>query len=157
MKLKDKGFGIFEAMSLLASLMTVGLSRLLLGPMDMGTFLWLTFALCLPVFLIGQALAWKIFKQGHWLMLGFSVYLYSIVVIAAELALLLGVDFLYSVNEPKDISADEHVGFAVQGIAAVILWLWLVLSLIPSLVVGALSAVFRLIPQERKTENKDLY
>ena len=65
---------------------------------------------------------------------------------------------LYSEQRAEIVQSGMSPGFTEAGLSVFILLYWTVLSFVPSMMVGALSAVFRLIPQkeidERDTENK---
>lgn len=160
MKLTDKRFWKFEAMALLSSLLTVGLLRLFeSGPMGLDDFFTLYFITCLPNYLIGQAVAWKVFKRGSWLKLGLLIYVCCIMVFAIILVVVSVIDYLlYSEQRAEIVQSGMSPGFTAAGLSVFILLYWTVLSFVPSMMVGALSAVFRLIPQkeidERDTENK---
>lgn len=154
MKLTDKRFWRFEAMALLSSLLTVGLLRLLeSGAMELDDFFTLTFITCLPNYLIGQAVAWKVFKRGSWLKLGLLIYVCCIMVFAIILVVVSVIDYLlYSEQRAEIVQSGMSPGFTAAGISVFILLFWAVLSFVPSMLVGVLSAVFRLI--SRKEVNK---
>ena len=82
-------------MALLSSLLTVGLLRLLeSGAKELDDFFTLTFITCLPNYLIGQAVAWKVFKRGSWLKLGLLIYVSSIIIFALKLVIVKVIDYL---------------------------------------------------------------
>ena len=122
-------------------------------------FFTLYFITCLPNYLIGQAVAWKVFKRGSWLKLGLLIYVCCIMVFAIILVVVSVIDYLlYSEQRAEIVQSGMSPGFTEAGLSVFILLYWTVLSFVPSMMVGALSAVFRLIPQkkidERDTENK---
>ena len=150
MKLTDKRFWIFEAMALLSSFLTVGLLWFFeSGPMGLDDFFTLYFITCLPNYLIGQAVAWKVFKRGSWLKLGLLIYVCCIIFFAIILVVVSVIDYLlYSEHRAEIVQSGMALGFTAAGISVFILLYWSVLSFVPSMMVGALSAVFRLISQK---------
>lgn len=150
MKLTDKRFWIFEAMALLSSFLTVGLLWFFeSGPMGLDDFFTLYFITCLPNYLIGQAVAWKVFKRGSWLKLGLLIYVCCIIFFAIILVVVSVIDYLlYSEQRAEIVQSGMAPGFTAAGISVFILLYWSVLSFVPSMMVGALSAVFRLISQK---------
>ena len=150
MKLTDKRFWIFEAMALLSSFLTVGLLWFFeSGPMGLDDFFTLYFITCLPNYLIGQAVAWKVFKRGSWLKLGLLIYVCCIIFFAIILVVVSVIDYLlYSEQRAEIVQSGMAPGFTVAGISVFILLYWSVLSFVPSMMLGALSAVFRLISQK---------
>ena len=80
-------------------------------------------------------------------------------VFAIILVVVSVIDYLlYSEQRAEIVQSGMSPGFTEAGLSVFILLYWTVLSFVPSMMVGALSAVFRLIPQkkidERDTENK---
>ena len=150
MKLTDKRFWIFEAMALLSSFLTVGLLWFFeSGPMGLDDFFTLYFITCLPNYLIGQAVAWKVFKRGSWLKLGLLIYVCCIIFFAIILVVVCVIDYLlYSEQRAEIVQSGMAPGFTAAGISVFILLYWSVLSFVPSMMLGALSAVFRLISQK---------
>ena len=150
MKLTDKRFWIFEAMALLSSFLTVGLLWFFeSGPMGLDDFFTLYFITCLPNYLIGQAVAWKVFKRGSWLKLGLLIYVCCIIFFAIILVVVSVIDYLlYSEQRAEIVQSGMAPGFTAAGISVFILLYWSVLSFVPSMMLGALSAVFRLISQK---------
>ena len=150
MKLTDKRFWIFEAMALLSSFLTVGLLCFFeSGPMGLDDFFTLYFITCLPNYLIGQAVAWKVFKRGSWLKLGLLIYVCCIIFFAIILVVVSVIDYLlYSEQRAEIVQSGMAPGFTAAGISVFILLYWSVLSFVPSMMLGALSAVFRLISQK---------
>ena len=150
MKLTDKRFWIFEAMALLSSFLTVGLLWFFeSGPMGLDDFFTLYFITCLPNYLIGQAVAWKVFKRGSWLKLGLLIYVCCIIFVAIILVVVSVIDYLlYSEQRAEIVQSGMAPGFTAAGISVFILLYWSVLSFVPSMMLGALSAVFRLISQK---------
>ena len=150
MKLTDKRFWIFEAMALLSSFLTVGLLWFFeSGPMGLDDFFTLYFITCLPNYLIGQAVAWKVFKRGSWLKLGLLIYVCCIIFFAIILVVVSVLDYLlYSEQRAEIVQSGMAPGFTAAGISVFILLYWSVLSFVPSMMLGALSAVFRLISQK---------
>ena len=150
MKLTDKRFWIFEAMALLSSFLTVGLLWFFeSGPMGLDDFFTLYFITCLPNYLIGQAVAWKVFKRGSWLKLGLLIYVCCIIFFAIILVVVSVIDYLlYSEQRAEIVQSGMSPGFTAAGISVFILLYWSVLSFVPSMMLGALSAVFRLISQK---------
>lgn len=150
MKLTDKRFWIFEAMALLSSFLTVGLLWFFeSGPMGLDDFFTLYFITCLPNYLIGQAVAWKVFKRGSWLKLGLLIYVCCIIFFAIILVVVSVIDYLlYSEQRAEIVQSGMAPGFTAAGISVFILLYWSVLSFVPSMMVSALSAVFRLISQK---------
>lgn len=150
MKLTDKRFWIFEAMALLSSFLTVGLLWFFeSGPMGLDGFFTLYFITCLPNYLIGQAVAWKVFKRGSWLKLGLLIYVCCIIFFAIILVVVSVIDYLlYSEQRAEIVQSGMAPGFTAAGISVFILLYWSVLSFVPSMMLGALSAVFRLISQK---------
>lgn len=150
MKLTDKRFWIFEAMALLSSFLTVGLLWFFeSGPMGLDDFFTLYFITCLPNYLIGQAVAWKVFKRGSWLKLGLLIYVCCIIFFAIILVVISVIDYLlYSEQRAEIVQSGMAPGFTAAGISVFILLYWSVLSFVPSMMLGALSAVFRLISQK---------
>ena len=126
MKLTDKRFWRFEAMALLSSLLTVGLLRLLeSGAMELDDFFTLTFITCLPNYLIGQAVAWKVFKRGSWLKLGLLIYVCCIMVFAIILVVVSVIDYLlYSEQRAEIVQSGMSPGFTAAGISVFILLFW---------------------------------
>ena len=150
MKLTDKRFWIFEAMALLSSFLTVGLLWFFeSGPMGLDDFFTLYFITCLPNYLIGQAVAWKVFKRGSWLKLGLLIYVCCIIFFAIILVVVSVIDYLlYSEQRAEIVQSGMAPGFTAAGISVFILLYWSVLSFVPSMMLGALSAVFRFISQK---------
>lgn len=150
MILTDKRFWIFEAMALLSSFLTVGLLWFFeSGPMGLDDFFTLYFITCLPNYLIGQAVAWKVFKRGSWLKLGLLIYVCCIIFFAIILVVVSVIDYLlYSEQRAEIVQSGMAPGFTAAGISVFILLYWSVLSFVPSMMLGALSAVFRLISQK---------
>ena len=150
MKLTDKRFWIFEAMALLSSFLTVGLLWFFeSGPMGLDDFFTLYFITCLPNYLIGQAVAWKVFKRGSWLKLGLLIYVCCIIFFAIIQVVVSVIDYLlYSEQRAEIVQSGMAPGFTAAGISVFILLYWSVLSFVPSMMLGALSAVFRLISQK---------
>ena len=137
-------------MASLSSLLTVGLLRLFeSGPMGLDDFFTLYFITCLPNYLIGQAVAWKVFNRGSWLKLGLLIYVCCIIVFAIILVVVSLSDFLlYSEQRAEVVQSGMSPGFTAAGVSVFILLFWVVLSFVPSMMVGALSAVFRLISRK---------
>lgn len=106
MKRTDKRFWKFEALALLSSFITVCIMILLLGPMDMDSFVYLAFVTCLPTYSIGQAFTWKFFKHGNWVNLCISIYLFTAIVFAVELLI---------VNLPKYCTFDDWTSISDIG------------------------------------------
>ncbi len=137
-------------MALLSSFLTVGLLWFFeSGPMGLDDFFTLYFITCLPNYLIGQAVAWKVFKRGSWLKLGLLIYVCCIIFFAIILVVVSVIDYLlYSEQRAEIVQSGMAPGFTAAGISVFILLYWSVLSFVPSMMLGALSAVFRLISQK---------
>lgn len=135
---------------MLSSFLTVGLLWFFeSGPMGLDDFFTLYFITCLPNYLIGQAVAWKVFKRGSWLKLGLLIYVCCIIFFAIILVVVSVIDYLlYSEQRAEIVQSGMAPGFTAAGISVFILLYWSVLSFVPSMMLGALSAVFRLISQK---------
>lgn len=154
MKLTDKRFWIFETLALVASLLTA-ISVSPLGNLNMHDFLQIDLIYCLPPFLFGQAIAWKVFKRGNGVAFGFLIYAISTIVLIAELIILSLADyFMYAEERAKAVEAGYAYGFTFASLSLVIFMFWLALALIPSLITGLLASVFKLIPRNRIMEER---
>lgn len=136
MKLTDKRFWKFEALSLLSTILTIGIMEVCLGRFELDSDIVLMCIIILINYLIGQVIAWKIYKSGGWLKLGLGIYLYSIIVLVMILLVINGLDCLFTEESKTDISADIHVGFSATGLSVVVLLIWMLISFIPSMIIG---------------------
>ena len=149
MKRTDKRFWKFEALALLSSFITVCIMILLLGPMDMDSFVYLAFVTCLPTYSIGQAFTWKIFKHGNWVNMCISIYLFTAIVFAVELLIVNIIDTFLIEESHKTIPIGFHAGFSTVGLSIYTWLLWLILSIIPSMIAGTLSFIFKLTQKKK--------
>lgn len=136
MKLTDKRFWKFEALSLLSTVLTIGIMEVCLGRFELDSDIVPMCVFILINYLIGQAIAWKNYKSGGWLKLGLGIYLYSIIALVMILLVINGLDCLFAEGNKTDISADIHVGFSAAGLSVVVLLIWMFISFIPSMITG---------------------
>ena len=136
MKLTDKRFWKFEALSLLSTVLTIGIMEVCLGRFELDSDIVPMCVFILINYLIGQAIAWKNYKSGGWLKLGLGIYLYSIIALVMILLAIKGLDCLFAEGSKTDISADIHVGFSAAGLSVVVLLIWMFISFIPSMITG---------------------
>ena len=136
MKLTDKRFWKFEALSLLSTVLTIGIMEVCLGRFELDSDIVPMCVFILINYLIGQAIAWKNYKSGGWLKLGLGIYLYSIIALVMILLVINGLDCLFAEGRKTDISADIHVGFSAAGLSVVVLLIWMFISFIPSMITG---------------------
>lgn len=136
MKLTDKRFWKFEALSLLSTVLTIGIMEVCLGRFELDSDIVPMCVFILINYLIGQAIAWKNYKSGGWLKLGLGIYLYSIIALVMILLVINGLDCLFAEGSKTDISADIHVGFSPAGLSVVVLLIWMFISFIPSMITG---------------------
>ena len=108
MKLTDKRFWKYEALSVLATALTMAII-LLHGAVDGFTCIVLLWVL--GIYLLGQMVAWKVVNRGSWLKLGLLIYLFSGIVFAFALAVTIGIDNIVSDKRPEDISPDAAFCF----------------------------------------------
>ena len=149
MKLYNMRFLIFEALAFVASLLTA-ISLSPFGNLTVHDYLEIALINCLPSFLIGQAIAWKVFKRGGGVAFGFLIYATSTLVLIAELIILSLADyFMYAEERAKAVEAGYAYGFTFASLSFVIFFFWLALALIPSLISGLLASAFKLIPRNR--------
>ena len=136
MKLTDKRFWKFEALSLLSTVLTIGIMEVCLGRFELDSDIVPMCVFILINYLIGQAIAWKNYKSGGWLKLGLGIYLYSTIALVMILLVINGLDCLFAEGSKTDISADIHVGFSAAGLSVVVLLIWMFISFIPSMITG---------------------
>lgn len=136
MKLTDKRFWKFEALSLLSTVLTIGIMEVCLGRFELESDIVPMCVIILINYLIGQAIVWKRYKSGGWLKLGLGIYLYSIIALVMMLLVINGLDCLFTEESKTDISADIHVGFSAAGLSVVVLLIWMFISFIPSMITG---------------------
>lgn len=142
MKLTDKRFWKFEALSLLSTVLTIGIMEVCLGRFKLDSDIVPMCVIILINYLIGQAIAWKKYKSGGWLKLWLGIYLYSIIPLVIILLVINGFDCLFTEESKTDISADIHVGFSATGLSVVVLLIWLFISFIPSMITGYITTLW---------------
>lgn len=143
MKLTDKRFWKYEALSVLATAVTLIIISL------HGTFgfdcivsLWV-----LGIYLLGQMVAWKVVKRGSWLKLGLLIYLFSGVVFAFAFAVTIGIDNIVSDKRPEDVSPDTALWFSDFELYILFNIAWLIFSMIPAFLVSWITSVWLKLPQ----------
>lgn len=132
MKLTDKRFWIFEALAILSTATTIGIMQVCLGRFELDGDSMPICCIILTSYLVGQTVAWKVSKYLKWLKLGLSTYFYSIISFASIFAFIIILDYLDRKPLPVDVSADTHIGFSTFSISLVALFLWSIVSFIPS-------------------------
>lgn len=142
MKLTDKRFWKFEALSLLSTVLTIGIMEVCLGRFKLDSDIVPMCVIILINYLIGQVIAWKNYKSGGWLKLGLGIYLFSIIALIMILLVINGLDCLFTEESKTDISADIHVGFSVAGLSVVVLLIWIFISFIPSMITGYITSLW---------------
>lgn len=143
MKLTDKRFLKYEALSVLATAVTLIIISL------HGTFgfdcivsLWV-----LGIYLLGQMVAWKVVKRGSWLKLGLLIYLFSGIVFAFAFAVTIGIDNIVSDKRPEDVSPDTALWFSDFELYILFNIAWLIFSMIPAFLVSWITSVWLKLPQ----------
>lgn len=143
MKLTDKRFWKYEALSVLATAVTLIIISL------HGTFgfdcivsLWV-----LGIYLLGQMVAWKVVKRGSWLKLGLLIYLFSGIVFAFAFAVTIGIDNIVSDKRPEDVSPDTALWFSDFELYILFNIAWLIFSMIPAFLVSWITSVWLKLPQ----------
>ncbi len=143
MKLTDKRFWKYEALSVLATAVTLIIISL------HGTFgfdcivsLWV-----LGIYLLGQMVAWKVVKRGSWLKLGLLIYLFSGIVFAFAFAVTIGIDNIASDKRPEDVSPDTALWFSDFELYILFNIAWLIFSMIPAFLVSWITSVWLKLPQ----------
>ena len=136
MKLTDKRFWIFEALAILSTATTIGIMQVCLGRFELDGDSMPICCIILTSYLVGQTVAWKVSKYLKWLKLGLSTYFYSIISFASIFAFIIILDYLDRKPLPVDVSADTHIGFSTFSISLVALFLWSIVSFIPSMLTG---------------------
>ena len=143
MKLTDKRFWKYEALSVLATAVTLIIISL------HGTFgfdcivsLWV-----LGIYLLGQMVAWKVVKRGSWLKLGLLIYLFSGIVFAFAFAVTIGIDNIVSDKRPEDVSPDTALWFSDFELYILFNITWLIFSMIPAFLVSWITSVWLKLPQ----------
>ena len=96
MKLTDKRFWKFEALSLLSTVLTIGIMEVCLGRFEIDSDIVPMCVIILISYLIGQAMAWKFHKPTGWVELWLGIYLYSIIALAMILLVINGLDCLFT-------------------------------------------------------------
>ena len=142
MKLTDKRFWKFEALSLLSTVLTIGIMEVCLGRFEIDSDIVPMCVIILISYLIGQAMAWKFHKPTGWVELWLGIYLYSIIALAMILLVINGLDCLFTEESKTDISADIHVGFSATGLSVVVLLIWMFISFIPSIITGYITTLW---------------
>lgn len=143
MKLTDKRFWKYEALSVLATAVTLIIISL------HGTFgfdcivsLWV-----LGIYLLGQMVAWKVVKRGSWLKLGLLIYLFSGIVFAFAFAVTIGIDNIVSDKRPEDVSPNTALWFSDFELYILFNIAWLIFSMIPAFLVSWITSVWLKLPQ----------
>ena len=143
MKLTDKRFWKYEALSVLATAVTLIIISL------HGTFgfdcivsLWV-----LGIYLLRQMVAWKVVKRGSWLKLGLLIYLFSGIVFAFAFAVTIGIDNIVSDKRPEDVSPDTALWFSDFELYILFNIAWLIFSMIPAFLVSWITSVWLKLPQ----------
>lgn len=152
MKLTDKRFWKFEALSLLSTVLTIGIMEVCLGRFEIDSDIVPMCVIILISYLIGQAMAWKFYKPTGWVKLWLGIYLYSIIALAMILLVINGLDCLFTEESKTDISADIHVGFSAAGLSVVVLLIWMFISFIPSMITGFIG--LWLVPKKEDISQK---
>lgn len=142
MKLTNKRFWIFEALAILSTATTIGIMQVCLGKFELDGDSMPIFCIILTSYLVGQTVAWKASKCLKWLKLGLSTYFYSIISFASIFAFIIILDYLDPKPLPVDVSADTHIGFSTFSISLVTLFLWSIVSFIPSMLTGFIASLF---------------
>ena len=143
MKLTDKRFWKYEALSVLATVVTLIIISL------HGTFgfdyivsLWV-----LGIYLLGQMVAWKVVNRDSWLRLGVMIYLFSGMIFAFVFAIAIGIDNIFSDQRPEDVSPDTALWFSDSEVYLLFNIAWLMFSLIPAFLVSGITSVWLKLPQ----------
>ena len=144
MKLTDKRFWKYEALSVLATALTMAII-LLHGAVDGFTCIVLLWVL--GIYLLGQMVAWKVVNRGSWLKLGLLIYLFSGIVFAFALAVTIGIDNIVSDKRPEDISPDAALWISDSELYLIFNIIWLIFSLIPAFLVSGITSVWLNLPQ----------
>ncbi len=142
MNLTDKRFWKFEALSLLSTVLTIGIMEVCLGRFEIDSDIVPMCVIILISYLIGQAMAWKLYKPTVWVKLWLGIYLFSIIALTMILLVINGLDCLFAEESKTDISADIHVGFSAAGLSVVVLLIWMFISFIPSMITGYITTLW---------------
>ena len=140
MKLTDKRFWKYEALSVLATTLTLIIISLH-GTFDFDCIvpLWV-----LGIYLLGQMVAWKVVKRGSWLRLGVMIYLFSGMVFAFVFAIAIGIDNIISDKRPEDVSPNASYWLSDSELYLLLNIAWWIFSLIPAFLVSGITSVQQL-------------
>ena len=143
MKLTDKRFWKYEALSVLATTLTLIIISLH-GTFDFDCIvpLWV-----LGIYLLGQMVAWKVVKRGSWLRLGVMIYLFSGIVFAFVFAIAIGIDNIISDKRPEDVSPNASYWLSDSELYLLLNIAWWIFSLIPAFLVSGITSVWLKLPQ----------